>query len=176
MNNRLLTFVLVFCLIFFTGCSNSNVGDETTDPLDKIITGILTENAELYKSAFSPDYIEQVTKIYEQVNQDINTELSEIFKNALDAHSVNYGKKIHINYVLISKDSLTEKELKEPYLDLNVFAYDLPVDKITEAYVATFDITVRGNESNETKKAEYKLLKINGQWYLHPQSFMTVFS
>ncbi|HAN21688.1 MAG: hypothetical protein A2Y15_03630 [Clostridiales bacterium GWF2_36_10] len=172
----ILPLLLILCIIFLAGCTSKNVGDETTLPLDKILTGLLTENVELYKSAFSPDYIEKVTAALSLIEEDINILLANTIKDAIDVRNANYGEKTQINYVLISKNVMTTDDLKEPYWDNYDITYNLPVDKITEAYKATFDIIYKGKESSETKRAEYKLLKIDGGWYLHPETFMNVFS
>ncbi|PKM61191.1 MAG: hypothetical protein CVU97_07355 [Firmicutes bacterium HGW-Firmicutes-21] len=174
-NKSFIPLFLILCLLLATGCSDKNIGDKTTEPLDRLINGLLKKDTALYKSAFPPDYIDRATNAFDAIGNDIDKVLSELFTDALDAHIVNYGEKTRINYTLISKEELSSGDL-DKYWDLIVNGYDLPVDKITEAYRATVDVTVKGRDSEVTKRAEYKLLHIDGVWYLHPEVFMNVFS
>lgn len=173
---RILLLFIILCLLSTASCKASNVGDETTEPLDKMINGLLSEDCTLYKSAFPSDYITLLTEELTAVGENIDTLITDIFKGALDAHIVNYGKNTCINYVLISKDAMTQEELNQIYLDYYLVEYNLPVEHITEAYKANFDITVKGDDTSSTRRAVYKLLKIDGVWYIHPESFMNVFS
>ena len=180
MKNKLysayLVLLVLLLLLFASGCGNKNIGDETTQPLDRLIDGVLNQNTQTYASAFSPDFIERAEEVFSIIGSDVYAVLEETLKGAMDAHTVNFGDRVRINYALISKQKMSEEQLNEPYWNLYVDDYDLPVDKITEAYVAQFDITVKGKDSEETKQAQYKLLLIDGTWYLHPESFMNVFS
>lgn len=176
MKIKLIAVFILLSLLFAASCSEKNIGDESTVPLDRLIGGIIREDIRLYKSAFPPDYIKEVERVFGIIGNDIDALLAENIKSALQSHNVNYGDKLRIKYKLISKTALTEQQLAEFYWDLYAETYNLPLDSITEAYTATFEITVKGKEASETKRAEYRLLKINGEWYLHPQFFMYMFS
>lgn len=167
---------LVLLIIMLAGCADKSQGDETTIPLDKIINGLKKSDASEYKSAFPPDYIERAAELFVLVGENIDTKLKETFAGAIQAHEVNYGKNFRITYKLLSKKPLTKEQLSEEYLDYYVLEYELPIDSIEEAYLGRFDIKVKGDEAEETKQAEYKLIKIDGIWYLHPESFMNMFS
>lgn len=173
---KLLLIFTLLCLIFTAGCSDKNSGDETTQPLDKLINGLLNEDTQVYKSAFTPDYITLLEKSFNIIGNDIDTVLKDTFKQALDVHEANYGENIRINYTLISKEEMSKEDLSEKNWNLYVDEYDLPADKISEAYLEEIDITVKGKDSTETKRAKFKLIKIDGVWYLHPENFMYVFS
>ncbi len=159
-----------------SGCSSGNIGDETTEPLDKLIQGVLNRNVSVYKSAFPSDYIEAVETTFKRINNDIDKELEKTISSANDVLEANYGEKVKINYKLVSKVKLTEEDLKEKYWDMLINSYSIPVDKVTEAYKESIEITVRGSDTEETKTSEFRFLKIDGTWYIHPESFMFVFN
>lgn len=172
---KILAILLIFCFLCLSGCSSGNIGDETTEPLDKMIQGVLNKNISVYKSAFPPDYIEAVEYAYKRLSNDIDKELETTLSSANDVLEANYGKKVKINYKLVSKVKMTEKDLKEKYWDLLINSYSIPVEKITEAYKESIEITVKGRDTEESKTSEFKFLKIDGTWYIHPESFMFVF-
>ena len=163
---HIILFLITLCLLFSSACGTKNKGDETTQPLDKMINGLLSEDTGLYKSAFPPDYITALTEELSKIGENIDTLISNAFKGGLDAHVVNYGDDTRINYILISKEPMTQEELNEPYWDYYITDYNIPVGDITEAFKANFDLTVKGDESGSTKRAVYKLLKIDGIWYM----------
>jgi len=172
----LLAFSLLMCFAFLAGCSSGNIGDETTEPLDKIISGVLKKNAAVYKSAFPPDYIAEVEKAFRIVGNDIDQELENTFASAAEVLEANYGKKVKINYRQVSKTAMTTEDLTEKYWDLFINDYSIPVDRITEAYKESIEITIKGSENQETITAAFKFLRIDGKWYIHPESFMYVFN
>lgn len=169
-------FSLILCFAFLAGCSSGNIGDETTEPLDKIISGVLKKNVAVYKSAFPPDYIAEVEKDFKIVGNDIDKELENTISQANDVLEANHGKKVKINYKQVSKIQMTRDDLNEKYWDLFINDYSIPVDRITEAYKETIEITIKGSEAQETITANFKFLKIDGTWYFHPESFMYVFN
>lgn len=175
MKKKLLAVLLLTCLMFLSSCSSGNIGDETTEPLEKMISGVLKGNVSMYKSAFPSDYIEAVESAFKRLSNNIDKELETTVSNAKVAHEANYGEKVKINYKLVNKVKMSEDELKEKYWDIFINSYSLPVEKITEAYKETIEITVKGADSEETKTADFKFLKIDGKWYIHPESFMYVF-
>lgn len=176
MKKKFLAVLLILLFVSLPGCSSRNIGDETTEPLDRIISGVLNSNVAMYKSAYPPDYIKEVETAFKRLSNDLDKELGNTISSANEVLLANYGKKVKINYKLISKEKMTEEALKEKYWDILINSYSIPVDKITEAYKEKIDITVKGAENEETKTYELKFLKVDGSWYIHPESFMFMFN
>lgn len=175
----IIVFLLIVCITAasLSACAASgNSGDETTVPLDKLTEAVFNNDINLYKSAFPPDYINQLSDVLSKLEQDINKILSSTVTDSTNALEANYGKKTKISYVLKSKTALSKEELQKPFWDIYLDNYSLPVEKITDAFRVTVDITVKGSESSTTKEAQFTVIKIDGTWYLHPESFMTTFN
>ncbi len=168
--------IFAFVLSLLAGCAEKSIGDETTAPLENIINGIINKDATRYKSAFPKDYIEAAEKAFADIGSDIDKEITEILEMALTAHESNRGKNVKLYYFLLFKEELSVKELvEEPYWDLHVNNYDLPKEGVQKVYLSTFEIKVKGKDSEETKTGRFRFLLIDGVWYLHPESFLYIF-
>ena len=160
-------------LLAAVSCSG---GDETTKPFDSLINGFLKNETAAYLSAFDGEYVTAATEVYKQLGRNLKSELKDSITASLDNLEYTNGAKLKISYKIINKTGMTQAEIGQPYLDLHVISYDLPLDKITEAYKTTLSVKIKGKTNTEELEIEIKTLKINGKWVLHPEMFMFMFA
>lgn len=165
--------LLLLLALLLCGCGGpprTNVGDEKTIPLNRIIEALETGSAACYETAFPPDFC----RAYREAYPDLSETLDMLLAVANKFNSEHYGEDCEIRY------RLTETELCDPaqfagefqFNNLDTFSCTIPL--ASEA--ARIHVTVyRTGSFDEAEKEEtYVVLLIDGTWYLNPLLFGTV--
>lgn len=187
MRKLLVIPALILCIIL-TSCGREavRITREEAMPIQTAIDGVLGKDPEQYRSAFPPDYDiaiseEEAMWKYEdsQEYSDFDSYLKSKLNFALAADKVNYGKNTGIEFIV---DSVTEIQTGdyasyfESYDDYYVYDYTFDVTKVEKAVLVSGSLNVWGDNSENSTKAEYIIIRIGGIWYLHPAYYYTTFN
>ena len=179
-----IAFALICALALFNLCSCARRAERITReealPLQTVIDAQLAGDAELYISAFPPDYIEKARASYELTE---GVSLEEYIKTVyLDIASENaennYGKRFGTEFLVhASLDHAPEDNPKdfEKYVDYNVYDYTLDVSSVQKSVKAVGTLNKWGDDDESTDTAYFIFVQIDGKWYLHPMYFLITF-
>ena len=177
-------FALICALALLALCSCGRnavrITREEALPLQTVIDAQAAGDAELYISAFPPDYIEKARALYELTE---GVSLEEYIKTAyLDIAAENaennYGKRFGAEFLVhASLDHAPEENPKEfeKYVDYNVYDYTLDSGSVQKSVKIAGTLNEWGDESESSDTAYFIFLQINGKWYLHPMYFLITF-
>lgn len=168
---------LALLLVLLTCLAGCNAGGETrgnalTVPLDRIIEALETRNAGLYESAFPTDF----TVRYRREYPDLSDTIGEMLAAAETKNLADLGDTFEIRYELTGNKGLdvTLLERYYGYTGLDPFRYTMPLESITDFREITVKVYFEGSFASFEKELAFRVLCIDGVWYLHPESFGTV--
>ena len=166
-----LLLALLFCL---AGCDTpgGSTGYALTVPLDRIIEAVETGNRGLYESAFPTDFPVQ----YRMQSGEYAKTLSDLLAAAAEKNRKDLGDTWSIRYELTGSKRLeiTLLERYYGYTGLDPFRYTMPLEYISDFREITVTVYFEGSFDSFEKELTYRVLCIEGLWYLHPESFGTV--
>lgn len=155
-----LLLILVLSIGMLTGCGDTDKEKEEKEekaaayeePVKNYIEGMEEANAEKFLKAF-PEFITEYMK-------DIFTD--EMLEEALVELEDEYGKNLEMNFEIKGKEEVSEDELTEQEEDIKT-NYDEEVD-ITKGYELQIDLTIKGDDSEETDTDTLTVYEIDGKW------------
>lgn len=173
MKNKLCPLLLAFCLLL-CGCHAGTVSsrNEKTVPIDRIAEALRTNSISVYESAFPPTFGEQYRAQYDDMQQTVELLLSAASALNLD----RYGEDVRVTYELTDAKRYDTDLLEQYYqvLAIDSFAYEMPLDSVTDASEITLTVYFKGSYHEEKFVLTYTVLCIGGNWYLHPKHFGNV--
>lgn len=148
--------VLVFFLFF---------GSKPTDPLDIAIDVTYNGNFNRAKDMAPQEYWDWYEDEYDKSFDDLMEEAEEEFDDMKDSLEDVYGENIKISYEVTKEKDLSEKKV-EKIAEALEERYDIDASKVSEAKEIKYDITIAGDEDEETNEdLEMTVIKYNGKWY-----------
>ena len=166
--------LLLAVLLLTAGCTPAEEtrGNQTTVPIDRIIEALETGNTGLYESAFPADFSAQYRAAY----PDLSTTLRDLLSVASQKNRAELGELQSIRYQLTAskEQSISVLEPYYGYTGLDAFLYEMPLEKISAMREISLRITFEGSLDDFPAELTYRVLCIDGFWYLHPESFGTV--
>lgn len=173
MKNKLLLLLTVACLLL-TGCrtDTQSAGNDKTAPLDFIVQALQTADSSRYTSAFPPTFCEQ----YQTQTGQLQETLDLLLNAACTRNTELYGENCSVTYTLTEVSGYELSALEQYNQSVAPdFVYTLPLESITEASQIAVTVHFSGSYGEETVSLSYLVLCVNGNWYLHPKHFGTVF-
>lgn len=172
--------LLALCLVllcWLSACSDAweNSGNAQSEPLDRLLAGISSGSASVYESAFPPEFCRQYREQYADLDRTVTYLLTEANKRFIQ----QYGEGVQLRYELQAvRDcdfhSLPAKE-QVLFSGLDEVRYTLSASNITAAAYLQATVHMIGDYERGQREVSLLVLCIDGQWYLHPQSFGEVF-
>ena len=131
-----------------------------------------TGNTGLYESAFHPSFSAQYRTTY----PDLSTTLRDLLSVASEKNCTELGELQSIRYqITASKEQeLSSLEAYYGFTGLDAFLYEMPLESISAMREISLEVTFEGSLDSHTAYLTYRVLCIDGFWYLHPESFGTV--
>ena len=179
---------LILCFSFMlTSCGREavRITREEALPIQNAIDGILGKNAAKYRSAFPFDYDtaiagEEAMWKYENSTEyaDFNSYLNNIFIHSLEADRVNYGKNIGMEFIVESVTQINTGDYPaffENYNEIYVYYYTLDVASVEKAVMVSGKLNIWGDDGENSSDAQFIIIKVNGEWFLHPTYYYTTF-
>jgi len=167
--------LLLTVLVCLSGCdatAEGSRGNALTVPLDRILEALQTGNVGLYESAFPTDFTVQYRSEY----PDLADTVEEILISAKHKNRKDLGDTFSIRYRLTGNEKLST-DILEPYYGytgVDPFRYTMPLESITDFREITVKVSFEGSFDSFEKELAFRVLCIDGVWYLHPESFGTV--
>lgn len=166
--------LLLLAALLLVGCSvaEETRGNQTTVPIDRIIEALNTGNTGLYESAFHPSFSAQYRTTY----PDFSTTLRDLLSVASEKNRTELGELKSIRYQITAsrEQELSSLEAYYGYTGLDAFLYEMPLESISAMREISLRITFEGSLDDFTAELTYRVLCIDGFWYLHPEAFGTV--
>lgn len=166
--------LLLLAVLLLVGCSvaEETRGNQTTVPIDRIIEALNTGNTGLYESAFHPSFSAQYRTSY----PDLSATLRDLLSVASEKNRTELGELKSIRYQITAsrEQELSSLEAYYGYTGLDAFLYEMPLESISAMREISLRITFEGSLDDFTAELTYRVLCIDGFWYLHPEAFGTV--
>ncbi len=154
-------------------------------PIQNAMDGVLNGDAALYRSAFLPDYdaavaAEEAMWKYEYSTEysDFNGYLKSVLAAALETDQINYGKHVGMEFIVKEVNEINTTDYPsyfENYNDYYVYYYILNVAAVEKAVKVSGTLNIWGDDGEDSSVAEYVLIRVGGEWYLHPIYYYTSF-
>lgn len=166
--------LLLAVLLCLAGCSASvgSRGNAQTVPLDSIIEALRIGNAGVYQAAFPEDFV----AAYQAQYPDFTVTLEGLLSSAAEKNKEDLGDTWSIHYELTASEKLSVDSLEQNYgyEGLDSFWYAFPVEHITDYRKISVTVYFEGSFHSFETKLTYRVLCLDGIWYLHPESFGSV--
>lgn len=180
-----LTILCLCVMLFSCGREAVRITREEAMPIQTAIDGILAKDASKYRSAFPPDFDaaiagEEAMWKYENSMEysDFDSYLKDRFTRALGADIGNYGNDIGLEFIVDSVEPINTADYPsyfEKYNDYYVYNYTLDVASVEKAVKVSGKLNIWGDDGENSSKAEFVMIKVNGLWFLHPVYYYTTF-
>ncbi len=110
-------------------------------------------------------YNGKVNKLEKLAPADAEEQMEELNKTLIRGLEDEYGSNIKISYKILEKDDVSSKDLDsmKDYIKSN---YDIPKKSVTDAVELEVELTVRGDDDEETDESTFYAVKVNGDWYI----------
>lgn len=159
--------IMIFtCVVFFlSGCANN---DKTEKDFKKAT--YLTPIEDYYSALEKGDF-NKMKKVYpDAIRKSLEKSMTaeEFKKITCDAFEEQLGTPIKIEFIEVSKNGLTENELRN--LENEYKTYSNDEIAILQGYEITVKATAKGNNAEEDHEDRFKVCEINGYWYIISKS------
>ena len=151
----ILIVVLVICL--------SGGGPEKA--LDNYISVLYNGKVNKLEKLAPAEYWEYLEDKSDVSLSDAEEQMEELNKTLIRGLEDEYGSNIKISYKILEKDDVSSKDLDsmKDYIKSN---YDIPKKSVTDAVELEVELTVRGDDDEETDESTFYAVKVNGDWYI----------
>lgn len=151
----ILIVVLVICL--------SGGGPEKA--LDNYISVLYNGKVNKLEKLAPAEYWEYLEDESDVSLSDAEEQMEELNKTLIRGLEDEYGNNIKISYKILEKDDVSSKDLDsmKDYIKSN---YDIPKKSVTDAVELEVEMTVRGDDDEETDESTFYAVKVNGDWYI----------
>ena len=97
--------------------------------------------------------------------KDVEEQMEELNKTLIRGLEDEYGDNIKVSYKILEKDDASSSDLDEmkDYIKSN---YDIPKKSVTDAVELEVELTVRGDDDEETTESTFYAVKVGGDWYI----------
>lgn len=179
-------FILIFS-IFLSSCSDPvsyNVEKKHEKKMKVIynmISGLVKDDSELYLSTFEPEYIKNVKNVVDTLGrqyfdaENFDDLINSFFYQYEQGLKSNYGEDIEVALSFNSVEEASKDSLKPLFDDYSV-SYEFPKDNIKTIYNISVKLNITSDSYKGNKDSSFTLLEMqNGDFYLHPESFLYSF-
>lgn len=126
-------------------------------------------DAEKLLKIFPEELVEYMCEAYDDDMDDLIDDLKDSMKDNMDNWEDEYGDDIKITFEIEDEDELDEDELDE-LMDYYDDYYDTDLD-ITEGWELEIELTIEGEDDDQSEDVTVYVLKADGKWYMHINSF-----
>ncbi len=139
------------------------------DAVKNYVNGNFNGDYDAY-NAMQPDEVwEYLEKEYDTDRPD-EKDYEETYEATLEELEEEYGKDVSVSYKITDEDELDEDDLKDIRNTLKD-TYNIAKKDITAAYELDVELTIEGDDDEETKDATFIVYKYNGDWYVQDVDF-----
>lgn len=97
--------------------------------------------------------------------EDAEDWMKTSYKETIRKMEDEYGDDIRISYKITEKDDVKKSTL-DTLKDTIKSSYDIPKKNVTDAVELDVEMTVKGDEDEETRDHTFYVVKVDGNWYV----------
>ena len=151
----ILIVVLVICL----------GGGGPEKALDNYISVLYNGKVNKLEKLAPAEYWEYLEDESDVSMKDVEEQMEELNKTLIRGLEDEYGDNIKVSYKILEKDDASSSDLDEmkDYIKSN---YDIPKKSVRDAVELEVELTVRGDDDEETTESTFYAVKVGGDWYI----------
>lgn len=151
----ILIVVLVICL----------GGGGPEKALDNYISVLYNGKVNKLEKLAPAEYWEYLEDESDVSMKDVEEQMEELNKTLIRGLEDEYGDNIKVSYKILEKDDASSSDLDEmkDYIKSN---YDIPKKSVTDAVELEVELTVRGDDDEETTESTFYAVKVDEDWYI----------
>jgi hypothetical protein len=151
----ILIVVLVICL----------GGGGPEKALDNYISVVYNGKVNKLEKLAPAEYWEYLEDENDVSMKDAEEQMEELNKTLIRGLEDEYGDNIKVSYKILEKDDASSSDLDsmKDYIKSN---YDIPKKSVTDAVELEVELTVRGDDDEETTESTFYAVKVGGDWYI----------
>ena len=175
------TIALIFAIVLCAGLLTACGGGGYTKLVDQLFDGIRNGSGRTVFAIIAPERLvdEQLRMTADQSDGFVSAEeqkkafledLDESLGNAKSGIEESFGRDAKISYKVVGKHQLSKDDLPDIAEVMNGSVIPAGM-KIQDAYILDLEVTIKGSKDSNTDDMTLTVIKIDGKWYLSPDSF-----
>ncbi|PWM23171.1 MAG: hypothetical protein DBX53_02435 [Clostridiales bacterium] len=144
---------------------NSDTSSNPEKALDNYISVVCNGKVNKLEKLAPAEYWEYLEDENDVSMKDAEEQMEELNKTLIRGLEDEYGDNIKVSYKILEKDDASSSDLDEmkDYIKSN---YDIPKKSVTDAVELEVELTVRGDDDEETTESTFYAVKVGGDWYI----------
>ena len=144
---------------------DSSLSNSPEKALDNFISVLYNGEVNKFEKLAPAEYWEYLEDESDVSLSDVEEQMEELNKTLIRGLEDEYGDNIKISYKILEKDNVSSSDL-ESMKDYIEFNYDIPKKSVTDAVELEVELTVRGDDDEETTESTFYAVKVGGDWYI----------
>ncbi len=144
---------------------NSDTSSNPEKALDNYISVVCNGKVNKLEKLAPAEYWECLEDENDVSMKDAEEQMEELNKTLIRGLEDEYGDNIKVSYKILEKDDASSSDLDEmkDYIKSN---YDIPKKSVTDAVELEVELTVRGDDDEETTESTFYAVKVDEDWYI----------
>ena len=144
---------------------NSDTSSNPEKALDNYISVVCNGKVNKLEKLAPAEYWECLEDENDVSMKDAEEQMEELNKTLIRGLEDEYGDNIKVSYKILEKDDASSSDLDEmkEYIKSN---YDIPKKSVTDAVELEVELTVRGDDDEETTESTFYAVKVDEDWYI----------
>ena len=144
---------------------NSDTSSNPEKALDNYISVVCNGKVNKLEKLAPAEYWEYLEDENDVSMKDAEEQMEELNKTLIRGLEDEYGDNIKVSYKILEKDDASSSDLDsmKDYIKSN---YDIPKKSVTDAVELEVELTVRGDDDEETTESTFYAVKVGGDWYI----------
>ena len=144
---------------------NSDTSSNPEKALDNYISVVYNGKVNKLEKLAPAEYWECLEDENDVSMKDAEEQMEELNKTLIRRLEDEYGDNIKVSYKILEKDDASSSDLDEmkDYIKSN---YDIPKKSVTDAVELEVELTVRGDDDEETGELTFYAVKVDEDWYI----------
>ena len=144
---------------------NSDTSSNPEKALDNYISVLCNGKVNKLEKLAPAEYWEYLEDENDVSMKDAEEQMEELNKTLIRGLEDEYGDNIKVSYKILEKDDASSSDLDsmKDYIKSN---YDIPKKSVTDAVELEVELTVRGDDDEETTESTFYAVKVGGDWYI----------
>ena len=144
---------------------NSDTSSNPEKALDNYISVVCNGKVNKLEKLAPAEYWECLEDENDVSMKDAEEQMEELNKTLIRGLEDEYGDNIKVSYKILEKGDASSSDLDEmkDYIKSN---YDIPKKSVTDAVELEVELTVRGDDDEETTESTFYAVKVDEDWYI----------
>ena len=144
---------------------NSDTSSNPEKALDNYISVVCNGKVNKLEKLAPAEYWEYLEDENDVSMKDVEELMEEGNKTLIRGLEDEYGDNIKVSYKILEKDDASSSDLDsmKDYIKSN---YDIPKKSVTDAVELEVELTVRGDDDEETGESTFYAVKVDEDWYI----------